>query len=149
TSNCGPQGSGDTLYWCVNFPVDVSDSTSNTDTTYKEGGGGISFSDTAVTVAVFDTGVDTLGLHEHLYHSDIPSCLDPLAQNGWNFPDKNHTVADDYDIPTGHGAIVSSLVVAQVNHYQKNNVRILPVKIHNRNGESDLFSVLCGFAYAR
>jgi len=73
------------------------------------------------------------------------------ANNGWNFPDKSTVVADDYTAVSrvGHGQVVAHLINEQVKFYGQNNVKILPVKIHNNHGESDLFSVLCGMAYAK
>ncbi len=150
TSNCPPSGGGDTIYWCVNFPVEFKDSLDyfNVNDTihhfHKT-----SVTDTSVTVAVFDTGIDPGELNDYLYRSNIASCLDPTANDGWNFPNKNNTVNDNYNQPEGHGEIVSRLIAEQVNNYQLNGVKILPVKIHNERGESDLFSVLCGFAYAK
>ena len=151
TQNCPPSGDGDTIYWAVNSAVlfnDPEDSTYvDTLPTVDQG----HFPNGPITVAVFDTGIDTIELHNKLYIGTGQSCLDPAATNGWNFPASNNTVFDDYRAPkkSEHGAIVSRLIAEQVNHYALNDVRILPVKIHNERGESDLFSVLCGFAYAK
>jgi hypothetical protein len=153
--NCGPSGSGDTLYWSVNFPVNINDVIDSSDHRPNTDTLAATFLDnnsTPITIAVFDTGVDTLKLrnNNYLYRNNTPVCLDPTANNGWNFPAKDNDVWDDFSIPgeIGHGATVSELIVEQVKHYAQSNVKILPVKIHNSKGQSDLFSVLCGFAYA-
>ena len=165
TSSCPPTGGGDTLLWSVNYPISldysiVYDSVSadslpkiNLPNIPKQRSlAPLAFTrhDT-ITVAVFDTGLDTLELNNYLYHSNIEACLDTtgLANNGWNFPKRNSNVQDDYHRPYGHGEIVSRLIEEQVVHYQQNNIKILPVKIHDSHGQSDLFSVLCGFAYAK
>ncbi len=154
TSNCPPSGGGDTIYWCRNVSVDMNDSSVITLKNKTFLPSTATAPGTDITVAVFDTGVDSLELSNsgYLYKGNIPSCLNTAATNGWNFPDSSPAVTDDYmcglESPE-HGAIVSKLIVEQVRHYAENNVKILPVKIHNCNGQSDLFSVLCGFAYAK
>lgn len=149
-THCPPGGGGDTLYWSVNFPVEIIDTVDYTpDTTKKIQFVSQTSTQPPIVVGVFDTGVDTVDLFKVLYKNPTPTCLDPNANNGWNFPGKNNIVQDDYNLPSGHGKIVARLIVEQVNSFGQNAVRILPVKIHNSNGESDLFSVLCGFAYAK
>jgi len=107
-----------------------------------------------ITVAVFDTGIDTTEAKtdHYFYINNNTSCLNPMhADNGWNFPDKTNIVEDDYTAVSrvGHGQVVAHLINEQVRLYAENNVKILPVKIHNNHGESDLFSVLCGIAFAK
>lgn len=164
--NCnGPHGGGDTIYWCINFPVELKDSTNFDNDTFPNvrvngklrqrppfnpAGSGVH--DT-ITVAVFDTGIDTTEANNsYPYTNNTPSCLSPLlANNGWNFPEKSDMVADDYTAVSrvGHGQVVAHLIAEQVQLYQQNNIKILPVKIHNSQGQSDLFSVLCGMTYAK
>jgi hypothetical protein len=163
TANCKPQG--DSLYWCVNYPVDynfdtstIVDSTNYYLQTQKFRGSVSShapsvpasdFRGNTTIIAVFDTGVEPGDILQYLYNSSIPSCLDPSANNGWNFYAKNNIVNDDYHQPYGHGEFVSRLIVDQAAHYKVNNVNILPVKTHDSSGNGDLFGVLCGFAYAK
>lgn len=150
-SGCPPAGDGDTIYWCVNFPVDID----KTDSVYNQDAGSMgvlspdTFENPAITVAVFDTGIEPGELSKYLYQGSLPVCLAPNAVNGWNFPKQNNNITDDYNKPKGHGAIVARIIAEQVNHYKLNGVKILPVKIHDSSGQSDLFSVLCGFAYAK
>lgn len=162
-SGGGPRGGGDTLYWCVNTSVEFRDSI-NIDNQiipkYPANGrnlhpaGSPAGDDTAITVAVFDTGVDTADISSYLYRSNIESCLGNKANNGWNFIGKNSNVQDDFNSNVGHGKTVARFITNEVNAYANggtdiNKVKILPVKTHGANGESDLFSVLCGFAYAQ
>ena len=165
--NCnGPHGGGDTIYWCVNFPVELKDSANFDNGTFPNvpiygkprqlpPGNSISSGvhDTII-VAVFDTGIDTVEAktNNYFYINNTSNCLNPtLASNGWNFPGRTNIVADDYTAVSrvGHGQVVAHLISEQVNLYGQNNLKILPVKIHNDHGSSDLFSVLCGMAYAR
>lgn len=97
----------------------------------------------SITVAVFDTG-----LRPDLkssYTTAVPSCM-PGGSLGWNFFDKNDKTDDDH--PSQHGSTVTKFITDLEIQYGKQRINILPVKIHNRLGKSDLFSVLCGFAYA-
>jgi len=167
--NCGPSGDGDTLYWSVNYPVamnpqidnphdgnldTLNGTNSDSPLVFRTVPIAAGASAPIITVAVFDTGVDSAELSNagYLYQNSAPSCLSPRANNGWNFPGNNNAVNDDYQRPgefPGHGGAVTKLIVEQVRYYAKDNVRILPVKTHSHNGSSDLFSILCGFAYAK
>ena len=157
-SGGGTVGGGDTIYWCVNFPVEFKDS-ANSDNIIVDTAkyqipspqppGTVN---SVTTVAVFDTGVDTVDVKDYLYANSASSCLGDSANTRWNFVNRNNIVRDNYSSRTGHGQVVAHIIVDQVKHYASathNLIKILPVKIHNENGESDLFSVLCGFAYAQ
>jgi hypothetical protein len=146
-----PSGGDGPIYYSVNYIVDLKDSmlTQNNSnipqvmTPYKEK----NFPD--VIVAVFDTGIDPVFLDKnYFYDTTLSSCMGAAANNGWNFsgtpPDNKWQ--DDY--LKRHGTIVSKFIVDQVNATDGNGIKLLPVKIHNKNGESSLFSVLCGFSYA-
>ena len=99
--------------------------------------------DPPVIVAVFDTGL--IPAIKGGYTTDVNSCMKD-GGSGWNFAYKNDVTDDDY--PTIHGSAVTKFIVDQENIYGKQKINILPVKIHNNQGKSDLFSILCGFAYA-
>lgn len=100
-------------------------------------------SEAPVIIAVFDTGLDPL--IKKAYTNQVHSCM-PGGDVGWNFFDKNADTYDDH--PSRHGSRVSKFIIDQANKYKNQKINILPVKIHNKFGKSDLFSVLCGFAYA-
>jgi hypothetical protein len=102
-----------------------------------------------VTVAVFDTGIDPEGFENmgNKYSSSITSCLSPQANDGWNFADTTNVTSDNH--LNKHGSIVSRFIVDQVNQYGGNGVKILPVKVFDAAGGSNLFSILCGIAYAK
>jgi hypothetical protein len=97
----------------------------------------------ALTIAVFDTGL--MPNIKAAYTVATPSCL-PGGNLGWNFAYKNNVTDDDY--PSHHGSAVTKFITDQEAVYRKQKINILPVKIHNSYGKSDLFSILCGFAYA-
>lgn len=101
---------------------------------------------TIVKVAVFDTGLDLGEFVGYLYSNPMESCIRG-GRLGWNFADSTSNVSDNH--LGKHGTTVGRLITDQVNKYLYNPVQILPVKTHGANGVSDLYSVLCGFAYAK
>jgi len=145
--SCGPSGEDGPLIYSINFAVQFNDSVYND--TSAQSPVTPNPPKSPVTVAVFDTGVDSFKLKNYFYRNDShtdTSCLGFQANNGWNFVAHNNNWADDY--PSKHGTKVASFIVDQIKKYAGNNVKILPVKIHDSHGVSDLFSVLCGLAYA-
>jgi subtilisin family serine protease len=102
-----------------------------------------SSSEPPIIIAVFDTGLDPS--IKEFYTSPVFSCM-PGGSSGWNFFDKNDNTTDDH--PSRHGSVVSKFIIDQAIKYRKQKINILPVKVHNKLGKSDLFSILCGFAYA-
>ncbi|MEO6328209.1 MAG: S8 family serine peptidase [Ginsengibacter sp.] len=102
-----------------------------------------SLSNPPVLVAVFDTGL--YPAIKARYTNVVNSCLRDGGL-GWNFAYKNDVTDDDY--PSSHGSAVTKFIIDQETIYGQQKINILPVKIHNDHGKSDLFSVLCGFAYA-
>ncbi|MDB5248411.1 MAG: hypothetical protein JWQ40_2805 [Segetibacter sp.] len=99
-----------------------------------------------VKVAVLDTGVDTFELKRFVFNSINPSCT-PNGDAGYNFFSHNRYFGDDNAMK--HGSTVTRFVTDQVVKYGKNQVEILPVKTHDKNGISNLFTILCAFAYAK
>ncbi|MES2645919.1 MAG: S8 family serine peptidase [Bacteroidota bacterium] len=146
----GPSGGGTLYYWCYNFDISISDSlyeTSKKDTVKIDE---IRYLDPKpVTIAVFDTGIDSAMLTDasYTYNSPNLSCLGPQANKGWNFIARNNATNDDYFSP-GHGSNVSRIILKQIQQLGKNPVKILPVKIHSKEGKGNLFDALCGIAYA-
>ena len=97
-----------------------------------------------VTIGVLDTGL--LSSLKNSYTQAVSgSCVDN-GEKGWNFVDKNSNTADDNDIK--HGSVVTKFIIDQALKYKKHPVNILPVKVHDSEGKSDLFSILCALAYA-
>jgi subtilisin family serine protease len=112
------------------------------------------YNDPPVIIAVFDTGLDPA--IKKLYTNIIFSCM-PDGNLGWNFAadkdkktnaDKDKKINTDDDHPSKHGSRVAKFIIDQAHKFKKQKINILPVKIHNSHGKSDLFSVLCGLAYA-
>lgn len=105
------------------------------------------YSEGEVKVAVFDTGIDTTFIQsEYLYQSSEPSCLSG-GDAGWNFADGNNNWADNN--PGRHGTTVARLIINEAENNRKGRLSILPVKVFDEQGTSDLYSILCGFAYAQ
>lgn len=100
---------------------------------------------TPLTVAVFDTGL--LPELKALHTTTFTSCLNrPGSDKGWNFAGNNDKTDDDY--PSRHGSAVAKFITDREGIEGKQRINILPVKVHNKDGVSDLYSILCGFAYA-
>ncbi len=105
------------------------------------------FSHGPVTVAVFDTGLDSTGIGAYVTSpSGSAACPGAAANGGWNFV--NNTPDWNDDNPERHGTEVSRFILNQVLKYHQNQLRILPVKIADATGKGSLFSLLCGLAYA-
>lgn len=96
-----------------------------------------------IIVAVFDTGLDEN--LKKVYTTPVYSCM-PGGSLGWNFVENNDDTKDDH--PSKHGSAVSKFIIDQAIKWKKHRINIIPVKVHNSLGKSDLFSILCGFAYA-
>jgi Subtilase family len=156
TASGGGSGSGgggskvtgdDTVYWCANYKINYTDSNQikNDGLIYLPKPKKTTLTK---TVAIFDTGIDTSGIpRDYFYTSNISSCLGNTGNNGWNFVNNTPDWADDND--GRHGTMVTRFVLNEVNAYGgETGVKILPVKTHDKNGEGDLFSVLCGISYA-
>jgi subtilisin family serine protease len=145
----GPSGGG--AYWFINFQMNVKDSA-------MEGAKDtltippVNYNLPPVTVAVMDTGVDSMFLRRNGYLFDgnsMPgSCIGKDAASGWNFCSWNSAIHDDYP-GIGHGSNVSRLIVEQSIKFKKTPVKILPVKIIPRDGAAKLYDMLCGFVYAK
>jgi hypothetical protein len=134
------------VYNCLNFPIFFSDNPGRyVDNPIKLPVA--RFSEKPVKVGVFDTGLEPGELgSSYLYKPSWTSCITG-AEYGWNFINHTSNYGDDH--PSRHGTTVTRFITNQVNKYKRNSVQILPVKVFGINGTSDLFSILCGFAYAK
>ncbi len=153
-TNCGPSGGGNGLYWSLNFSVQVTDSIDK-DNHVTDLIPNHQPTKSAVVIAVFDTGDDpdeTL-LKNHFYTAPVDniSCKGINGNAGWNFVKDNNDWRDDYFANGGskHGTVVSGFIVNQEKEYGENGIKILPVKVHDSKGRSDLYHILCGLAYAQ
>lgn len=140
-------GESGPIYFSTNLPVHFPENT-------KTGGEGkpssieTKYSDTVVKVAVFDTGLEPglLGSSSYIYKATDSACM-PGANTGWNFTEGNNNWMDNN--PQRHGTTVAKFITNEIEKYQQNSIEILPVKVFGSDGTGDLFSILCGFAYAR
>ncbi len=144
-----PSGEDDTVYYSANFNIQIPfDAAKETIKTSNYKPAETAFTDTAITVAVFDTGLDPdLYRNNKRWFASITNTCMPGGNAGWNFNGGNSNTFDDY--PHKHGSLVSAYIIQEAIQSGKNDVRILPVKIHGKDGSSSLFDVLCGIAYAQ
>ncbi len=104
-----------------------------------------------VSIALLDTGIDVgnlIDLNPRLYGTNDPSTL---CQNngekeisGWDFVNGDPNTYDD----NGHGSAVARILIQKLQEDEVFNFDILPVKIFNKQGDGDIFTTLCGYAYA-
>ncbi|WML34220.1 S8 family peptidase [Clostridium sp. OS1-26] len=141
----------------VNRNATVTDITLNTDTPVNDPGYKYEWAITAteankawtlvnqkrqVKVAVLDTGVDYT-------HVDLKNRV--LTDLGYNFIDNSKNVLDD----NGHGTHISGIIAAEANNKQgivgiagTLDVKIIPVKVLDKNGEGDSDKIAKGIIYA-
>ena len=162
-THCGPSGGGDdTAYFSYNLPMFLPNPTAPVDSvdpnnkvleSYKKNyplptninlASQDGFPGQPVTVAVFDTGIDTTLTNK--YCSGLSSVCDERAVRGWNFNYGTPNTQDDY--PHRHGSAVSKFIIDQVIQYSNQKINIIPVKIHDSLGRSSLYNVLCAIVYA-
>ncbi|HRP55935.1 S8 family serine peptidase [Agriterribacter sp.] len=138
-------GESGPLYFSTNIPVQFPDDTNEPKETRLPAPP--SFSDPVVNVAVFDTGLDTALISAAFLYKTADSACIPGGSSGWNFTAGNNNWLDDN--PGRHGSTVTKFIIDESERYKKNSIAVLPVKIFDADGTSDLYSILCGFAYAK
>ncbi len=154
--DCHPNGDDGGVYWSANFPMNYVDVDSNNIPAVNDTPAhSFTASQGQAIIAVFDTGVDPdeniLTNHFYTASGDIVSCKGLDGNAGWNFFDNTKKWSDDYSGPqlNHHGTVVAAFTANQEREYGNNQIKILPVKIHDSKGRSNLFNVLCGLAYAQ
>lgn len=103
-------------------------------------------SNTGVTIAVLDTGINSnfpAFEAKFLYNASTDNILG--EPSGWDFVNEDPDFNDDYWLV--HGSAVSYIVN---NHLRANEIphQLLPVKVCDANGVASYFNILCGLNYA-
>ncbi len=97
-----------------------------------------------IIIAVLDTGID-------YNHADLSGniCLSSDACRGWNFVSNNNNTMDD----NGHGTLISGIIGAKGNNFTGMagvmwNVKIMPMKFLDREGEGSIADEIAAIQYA-
>ena len=103
-------------------------------------------SNTGITIAVLDTGLDTQQpgfSNTFLYNATQNAKCN--ENSGWDFVNNDHNTYDDGKYM--HGTVVSHVIH---NTLKANGVdhQIMPVKIADTDGKSTYFDTFCGLKYA-
>jgi len=103
-----------------------------------------------IVVAVLDTGFDQkLVDPAYLWHGGTNSqdaeCYKNVA-TGWNFINDTADFSDDN--PNRHGSIVSQYIINEFKKSVENNVQIMPLKTHDKDGVGELFGIICAIHFA-
>lgn len=102
-----------------------------------------------VVVAVLDTGMGPkeTELDQFLIEPNNQPCITD-AKQGWNFISDSKKYDDDHGIK--HGTTVTRMLVEQcLATTDGNPVKIIPIKVQDGKGSSDLYDVMCAMAYAK
>lgn len=103
-----------------------------------------------IIVAVLDTGIDTElvdpgYLWQEKDGTAVGDCY-KAQKTGWNFVSDNGNFKDDH--AGRHGTVVSQLIINEFKHAKENRVKIMPLKTHDKNGQGDLFGIICAIHFA-
>jgi hypothetical protein len=147
TKETTASGEDGPLYFSINFNVKLQ-LPKNGNYSYRPKD--FTSTGTPVDVGIEDTGLDTTGLKNFLYKSNSSNCCILGGNNGWNFV---NDIPNYWDSGTErHGTSVTRFAIDEVvysNYTSKRSIRVLPIKTNDTSGRGDLFSMLCGFAYAQ
>lgn len=142
----GVQGQSHAAYYCSNLKFQLPKQLLETN---EKGGRTCDYKSSGsapVKVAVFDTGLVRQEVDLFIAPAFDSPCIRE-ATRGWNFTVPNNEWDDDN--PGQHGSTVTRFIIEEVVQQNGQSVEIIPVKVHNSEGKSDLYSILCGFAYAK
>lgn len=147
----GSTGDENGIYYTRNFPVPVSKKLE----TLKQVGGKkqplkpIRSSKPPVRVAVLDTGMSEKDeeLNRFLVAAEADPCIEGASQ-GWNFIADSKSYNDDHQ--DKHGTTVTRMLLDEsLLSADGNPVQIIPIKVQDHNGQSDLYDIMCALAYAK
>ncbi|HEY4323670.1 MAG TPA: S8 family serine peptidase [Mucilaginibacter sp.] len=108
-------------------------------------------SNRAVKIAVLDTGIDPFIVDkgytsDDLQNTDECECYKDYVSEGWNFFANNRDIEDDD--PARHGSLVTQFIINEFKNVADRTLTIIPVKTHDKDGQSDLFKIYCAIYYA-
>lgn len=103
-----------------------------------------------IIVAVLDTGIDTdlidpAYLWQETAGTVVGDCYKE-QKAGWNFVSDNPDFRDDH--AGRHGSVVSQYIINEFKQSKENRLKIMPLKTHDKNGEGDLFGIICAIHFA-
>jgi len=102
--------------------------------------------DEPVSVYILDSGLDVFNLENRKYLlEEAPSngCFEQQT-SGYSFVTNQSKISIHYKDNIGHGTYGYNAIVGQ----NENNLKVIPVKIFNKNGEGSLFHFICGLFHS-
>ena len=100
-----------------------------------------------ITVYLIDSGVDTDFLpaneRNHLLRPAAPFLCGNLKSSGFNYQFPPN-VTQDFDDENGHGTFGYRAITKDVS----NRIKVVPLKVFDKNGEGTLFSIICAIYHA-
>ena len=134
-----------------NFMVTVDDDINDDPASEEIPDDKIVSSNTGVTVAVLDTGLDYEyeGFKRPFIYNSVASGTngidgDYMDTFGWDLVNQDNNPADD----NGHGTVITYLITNSLEKRGIHDYQILPIKIADSEGKASFFDLLCGFKYA-
>ena len=130
----------------TDFVFDLILGSSESVSTYSNIVSKVKTTNTGVTVAVIDSGIDPeipgiMG--RYLYNSSLSGNCNLTSPSGWDFVENDNLPQDQQ----GHGSVVTAIIAEELD--AKNiDFQILPIKAFDSNGRGNLFNIACALQYA-
>jgi subtilase family protein len=146
----GSTGEENGIYYSANFEINIPGNRPKSPKRPKSEKG--KYSATAntrkeVKVAILDTGLLPGEVDEFIVEPNTNPCI-VNATIGWDFTEPGPDYKDDHK--EFHGSTVTRFTIDEFAAAEDATpIRIIPVKVQDQNGISDLYHVMCAMAYAK
>ena len=149
-SLCGPGKTGCPIFCMPNGPIGLPKS--NPSAANNNSGAQLNNEENnkkSVIIAVLDTGIDPDKLNSFTKDSNSKSkkSAPQVSSLGLNIQSASHSSNWKDDHPNAHGTMIAKAIVTQ-SPASFGKITLLPIKTYDQAGTTDLFTSLCGVAYA-